>query len=87
MPAICVHASVVWAESRSCELAGGQHVSGIADNACDREENNRLKCGRARARRDHDAEKSDRDCDQAFRAHFFTQHRSRKKSHEDRREK
>ena len=74
-------------EVRSSELAGGQHISRIANNARDGDKNDRLKRPCSWACRNQHAEKSERDCDHAFRAHSFTQHRSCKKSHEDRREK
>src|ERR1700722_4829465 len=61
---------------RASELAGGQYVERIADNARDSEQNDRLKRSRSRARRDHHAEKSERDCDHPLRAHPFAEHRS-----------
>ena len=72
---------------RPSQLAGRQDVERIADDARDGEKNDRLKRACSRARRDHDAEKSERDRNHPFRAYSFAQHRTGEKSHEDRREK
>ena len=86
-PAICVHASVVCGESAPASLRVASTYPRIADNARDSDKNDRLERARSWTRRDHHAEKSERDCDHPFRAHSFAEHRSRKKRDEDRREK
>jgi hypothetical protein len=87
MPAICVQASVVWAESAPASLRVASTYPELQTTPATATRTIGWKRPCSWARRDHYAEKSERDCDHAFRAHSFTQHRSRKKSHENRREK